>query len=274
MSATQYASLVLRTPTPRKRALPARSFSAGRLETLVLAAGICLPVPLLAATGLSVPLPNVVERIAAALVPWAEPVALDATELQGSGGAIVPAPSDVATARPATTTSPAAEATAGPAPQQAARRAVLTPLRPGDRPAATPTRQPIATGSRPTPSPSPTPTGSAEPERTAETASASPTAAEPAPTGSPTAQAPAPAPAPVSEPAAAPAPAPAPTTTTATTSTPLQETVDTVSGVVADPVGTVEETIADPIGTVEETLPVLAPVTTPLKPLLPRLGGK
>ena len=48
---------------------------------LVVAAGICLPVPLLAATGLSVPLPNVVERIAAALVPWAEPVALDATKV-------------------------------------------------------------------------------------------------------------------------------------------------------------------------------------------------
>src|SRR6188768_3658035 len=116
MSATQYASLVLRTPS--KRALPTRFHfrSAGRLEALVLAVGICLPVPLLAATGLSVPLPNVVERIAAALVPWAEPVALDATELQGSSGAIVPAPSELATAAPATT------ATAGPALRQTARR--------------------------------------------------------------------------------------------------------------------------------------------------------
>ena len=88
MSATQYASLVLRTPS--KRALPTRFRFAGRLETLVLAAGICLPVPLLAATGLSVPLPNVVERIAAALVPWADPVAFDADAAQGPSGTIVP----------------------------------------------------------------------------------------------------------------------------------------------------------------------------------------
>src|SRR4249919_1353350 len=89
MSANQYASLVLRTPS--KRVFAPRFGSAGRLETLVVAAGICLPVPLLAATGLSVPLPNVVERIAAALVPWAEPVAFESSELQGASGTIVPA---------------------------------------------------------------------------------------------------------------------------------------------------------------------------------------
>ena len=42
------------------------------LERLVLALGLCLPVPLLAATGLSLPMPAVVERLAAALVPWAD----------------------------------------------------------------------------------------------------------------------------------------------------------------------------------------------------------
>ena len=88
MSANQYASLVLRTPS--KRVFAPRFRSAGRLETLVVAAGICLPVPLLAATGLSVPLPNVVERIAAALVPWAEPVAFESSEFQGASGTIVP----------------------------------------------------------------------------------------------------------------------------------------------------------------------------------------
>ena len=86
MSANQYASLVLRTPS--KRVFAPRFRSAGRLETIVVAAGICLPVPLLAATGLSVPLPNVVERIAAALVPWAEPVALESSEIQGASGTI------------------------------------------------------------------------------------------------------------------------------------------------------------------------------------------
>ena len=89
MSANQYASLVLRMPS--KRVFAPRFRSVGGLETLVVAAGICLPVPLLAATGLSVPLPNVVERIAAALVPWAEPVAFESSELQGASGTIVPA---------------------------------------------------------------------------------------------------------------------------------------------------------------------------------------
>ena len=68
MSAIEYPSFALRAPSTGRR-----------LETIAIAIGICLPVPLLAATGLSVPLPNVVERIAAALVPWAEPVAAETT---------------------------------------------------------------------------------------------------------------------------------------------------------------------------------------------------
>ncbi len=275
MSATEYPTFVLRPPS--SRALSTRVRAAGKFETLVLAAGICLPVPLLAATGLSVPLPNVVERIAAALVPWAEPVAVDAAELEGSSGTIVLSRADLVAAAPTSSTAPA-EATEGGAPQKTVRKASLLPLTPGARPAPTPSRQPVATDSRPaaapTPQPAsvPTPTASAEPERAADAPATRPTAAEPAPTA-PGAQAPAPRPA--SDPAPtqeAPAPATAAPTQTTTTSTPLQETVDTVTGVVADPVGTVEETIADPIGAIEETLPVLEPVTKPLKPLLPGLG--
>jgi hypothetical protein len=265
MSATQYASLVLRTPTPRKRVLPSRSFPAGRLETLVLAAGICLPVPLLAATGLSVPLPNVVERIAAALVPWAAPVAPDAATPAWKGTS-VRSHSDLAAVAP---TAPAARSAGSVAPQQATREPSLLPLAPGAGAASTPTRGPIRTGS--TPAATPSPTGAAEPEQTAEAPTSAPTPAEPAPST----PAQAPAPRATSEPAPAPAAlAPAPTTPPTTTTAPLQETVDTVTAVVADPVGTVEETIADPIGTVEQSLPVLTPVTTPLKPLLPKLGGK
>jgi hypothetical protein len=48
-----------------------------RLQQLAVAVGICLPIPLLAATGLSIPLPNSVERLAAALVPWAGPATFD-----------------------------------------------------------------------------------------------------------------------------------------------------------------------------------------------------
>src|ERR671911_2678409 len=72
---------------------------ARRVETIALAIGICLPVPALAATGLSVPLPNVVERIAAALVPWAEPGAVAAGEVpEATRGRIVRVAGDLAPA--------------------------------------------------------------------------------------------------------------------------------------------------------------------------------
>jgi hypothetical protein len=135
MSAAQYASLVLRTPS--RRALPTRVRPAGRLETLAIAAVICLPVPLLAATGLSVPLPNVVERIAAALVPWADPVALDAAELDGTSGSIVPTAAEaVATGvSPQVVGTVAAPESSGQAP--AARGTKPVALTPGSRPVAT-----------------------------------------------------------------------------------------------------------------------------------------
>ena len=61
-----------------------------RVEHLLVALGICLPVPVFAVTGLSVPLPTTVERLAAALVPW---VNADATaEAQPVAGEIVRAP--------------------------------------------------------------------------------------------------------------------------------------------------------------------------------------
>jgi hypothetical protein len=51
----------------------ARAESVGsRWERLLAVASVCLPIPLLAATGLSIPLPAGVERIGAALVSWAD----------------------------------------------------------------------------------------------------------------------------------------------------------------------------------------------------------
>jgi hypothetical protein len=44
---------------------------------LFIVLGICLPVPLFAATGLTIPLPASVERLAAALVPWVETAMVD-----------------------------------------------------------------------------------------------------------------------------------------------------------------------------------------------------
>jgi hypothetical protein len=67
-----------------------------RCEHLLIVLGICLPVPLLAVTGLSIPLPATVERIAAALVPWANAATLDDNQAlaRGAGGSIVRMPSE------------------------------------------------------------------------------------------------------------------------------------------------------------------------------------
>lgn len=61
------ASQHLASPAPR----------APRWERLLIFLGICLPVPLFAATGLTIPLPATVERLAAALVPWVETAMVD-----------------------------------------------------------------------------------------------------------------------------------------------------------------------------------------------------
>jgi hypothetical protein len=45
----------------------------GAWERILAVLGLCLPVPLLALSGLSIPLPAGVERIGAALVSWADP---------------------------------------------------------------------------------------------------------------------------------------------------------------------------------------------------------
>jgi hypothetical protein len=71
------------TPASETAISPARTHRArpsgraqrhgGRWERLFAVLGVCLPVPLLALTGLSIPLPGVVERIGAALVAWTDP---------------------------------------------------------------------------------------------------------------------------------------------------------------------------------------------------------
>lgn len=60
---------------------------SGRVERTALALALCLPVPLLAASGLAVPLPGIVERVAAALVPFASADALLADTASASGRA-------------------------------------------------------------------------------------------------------------------------------------------------------------------------------------------
>jgi hypothetical protein len=69
-----------------------------RWERVLVALAVCLPVPVLAATGLSVPLPATVERLAAALVPWGDAGKLEADEslIVGADGAIVLARNELA----------------------------------------------------------------------------------------------------------------------------------------------------------------------------------
>jgi hypothetical protein len=61
-----------------------------RCERYLAFGGVLLPIPLFAASGLSLPLPAAVERLAAALVPWAE-AATNGNQLvaRGPGGSIV-----------------------------------------------------------------------------------------------------------------------------------------------------------------------------------------
>lgn len=81
------ASYTLRASVP-----PARS---GFRWTLALL-GVCLPVPICAVSGLSLPLPATVERIAASLVPWGNGVAMSANEAlrAGARGSIVAGPDE------------------------------------------------------------------------------------------------------------------------------------------------------------------------------------
>ena len=72
-----------------------------RWERLLIVLAVCLPVPVLAATGLSIPLPPTVERLAAALVPWAAAANLEADDSPtvGAKGTIVLAPRELTQAR-------------------------------------------------------------------------------------------------------------------------------------------------------------------------------
>jgi len=57
---------------PGARASDRARVHDGRWERVLAVLGVCLPVPLLALTGLSIPLPAGVERLGAALVSWAD----------------------------------------------------------------------------------------------------------------------------------------------------------------------------------------------------------
>ena len=66
-----------------------RGFPSQRLERIALLLVVCVPVPAVALSGLNVPLPSIVERAAAALVPWANVVTLDTSAQAATHGSIV-----------------------------------------------------------------------------------------------------------------------------------------------------------------------------------------
>jgi hypothetical protein len=69
-----------------------------RWELVLIVMGLCLPIPLFAATGLSLPLPATVQRLAAALVPWSNAASLEENQALDGGtrGSIVRAPGETA----------------------------------------------------------------------------------------------------------------------------------------------------------------------------------
>jgi len=67
------------------RAFAATGRTSVRWQRALALLGICLPVPICAASGLTLPLPATIERIAASLVPWADAGALSANEALRAG---------------------------------------------------------------------------------------------------------------------------------------------------------------------------------------------
>jgi hypothetical protein len=94
-------------------------------ERVMLALVVCVPVPALALSGLNVPLPSVVERVAAALVPFATAATIeDGTTL--ASGRIVQAPGQDARVGRSSATKPVASVrdvrrAAAPTPQSSSR---------------------------------------------------------------------------------------------------------------------------------------------------------
>jgi hypothetical protein len=222
------------------------SSAALRVQRALAALAVCLPVPICAASGLSLPLPATVERIAAALVPWADAVQMSANEAlrAGAKGSIVERAEGHgrrATLLPAVTPGRTSVK---------ARASVLLP-RPGMFVAPTPlgtmelgasnlSKSNAAGGDRPQPT-SPPELAPASPE--------SPAAAAPAPT-----------------PAATSPPEPAPPAPTPSEPDPIAPVTNIVEPVV-------EPVVAPVVPIVEETTSVVTETVAPITGLLPRFGN-
>jgi hypothetical protein len=241
--------------TSRSFAPSARSV---RLRHVLAALGVCLPVPICAASGLSLPLPATVERIAAALVPWVDAVAMSANEAlrPGAAGSIVPVSSEhgadrtatfvadvtvrsrhrkgvvrIVVPRPVAAVRPLRGETATVASTPSAELASASAAR--DAAAAPPVTQVADAGAQPQPAAAPEPT--------------------PSPSGATDNGAPAPAPPTATTPSE---PQPAPPTTTSDPD-PVAEAVSEVTAPLVPVVETTTTTVEETVAPVTELLPGL-----------------
>ena len=211
--------------------------------TLALLA-VCLPVPICAASGLSLPLPGTVERIAALLVPWTDGVVMSANEAlrTGAAGSIV-AQSDEATVDSRSRL--AGVVTTARAMRSDSVGTGVMPM-PGEIVPSFP-GMPAVPGA-PAPAPA-TPAPAAGPTQPADSGAAPSSPAAPGE-------------------APAPAPGPAPTTTTEPTQPAVQSDPDPIAAVT--PV--VEEVLEPVAPTVVETTKTVVETVAPILPVLPGLG--
>jgi hypothetical protein len=243
---------------------------ASRRQLALAMLGVCLPVPVFAATGLSLPLPSAIERLAVSLVPWANASALDANQAlaRGTAGTI---PLD---GEQSVQVSVGEDGTlvVVRVPRQKAKSSTGS-TRNGDERVSAGAALPIGGGFGFDRRGGTTPPGEAS----------APAATPAAPGPAPAAQAPAPA----QEAPAAQAPAPAPTQSgpepsaapSAVTAQPAPASAPAPAPVVAPVVEEVVSTVDTTVGVVEDVVnevvaPVVAPVVPlpPLPPLLPGLG--
>jgi hypothetical protein len=144
-------------------------------ERVMLALVVCVPVPALALSGLSVPLPSVVERVAAALVPFASTPTIEEDATLASGKIVRLWDGKPWAARTASATKPATirivvrrKPAPAPAPKPAPTRTKSVSLAPVSAPpastvgedtavAAAPAAAPAAQEPAPAPAPAPAP---------------------------------------------------------------------------------------------------------------------
>jgi hypothetical protein len=220
--------------------------------------GICLPVPICAASGLTLPLPAIVERIAVSLVPWADARTMSANEALRAGvsGTILADPGE----RTRSAIEPSATSTSvAPRRRTSDGTSVVIP-RPGDPYAWPESRdEPIPA------TPAPGVPGPAAPTRTTDPAvrAEPPSGTGGVPVESPTSSNPVPAP---SDPAPT-TPDPAPTTPDPV----VQPIVEDVLAPV-QPVVEVLEPVAPVAPIVEDTVKIVDETIEPVTGLLPGLG--